>query len=339
MADPPSRVNQDDVSGSLTVQAGLGEGLGQEAVRLPASDEPGLERFWPIPLYAVAFFIHRRYRVWRPRVLPTITSLKLPEIYGSFALGHAADIEADRLCERIVRERDANRYSIHLFAATIGDFFHDSSSKGDKDYQYLFADITHPDLWHHLSGSDDRSELRAELEHLHWKSRCIWSNKRSRELASLMLFSSIHKLDLSEHDARILVMYVAERTYTGSYFRPQFVIDHLTRPHILPTALPSHRQFFQGAIPRFFAQFTALALWHRWMGFSKWLLWTFTGPQRVLFHLWVYRTLWGRYCHWESLWSLEDPAKAGAVIAAAGDDLVRWFEPKSESDSDGRDKE
>lgn len=42
MADPPSRVNQDDVSGSLTVQAGLGEGLGQDAVRLPASDEPGV---------------------------------------------------------------------------------------------------------------------------------------------------------------------------------------------------------------------------------------------------------------------------------------------------------
>ncbi len=40
---------------------------------------------------------------------------------------------------------------------------------------------------------------------------------------------------------------------------------------------------------------------------------------RVLFHLWVYRSLWGRYRHWKSLWSLEDPVKAKAVVEAAVD--------------------
>ena len=63
-------------------------------------------RFWPIPAYGVAFFIHKRYRVWRPRRLPTITPLKLPEIYSVYALMHWVDIEADRMVEKLNKNRD-----------------------------------------------------------------------------------------------------------------------------------------------------------------------------------------------------------------------------------------
>ena len=62
--------------------------------------------FWPIPAYGVAFFIHKRYRIWRPRRLPTITPLKLPEIYSVYALMHWVDIEADRMVEKLNKNRD-----------------------------------------------------------------------------------------------------------------------------------------------------------------------------------------------------------------------------------------
>ncbi len=35
--------------------------------------------------------------------------LKLPEMYGALALGHATDIQADRLIEKLLREGEENR--------------------------------------------------------------------------------------------------------------------------------------------------------------------------------------------------------------------------------------
>ena len=46
----------------------------------------------------------------------------------------------------------------------------------------------------------------------------MWSDKPSRELASVCLYDAIRQQGLSAHDARILVWFVAERMHTGAYY-------------------------------------------------------------------------------------------------------------------------
>ena len=50
------------------------------------------------------------------------------------------------------------------------------------------------------------------------------------------------------------------------------------------------------------------------------------GVQRNVFHAWVIRTLWGRFAHWYSLWSLEDPEMSRVVLTSAWEELVKASE-------------
>ena len=69
------------------------------------------------------------------------------------------------------------------------------------------------------------------------------------------------------------------------------------------------------------------------------VLWLSTGPQRVFFHLWVYRTLWGRYRHWEALRRLEDPEKAAEVVRLSVRDLDELVERKRGKGREGEGKD
>ena len=50
------------------------------------------------------------------------------------------------------------------------------------------------------------------------------------------------------------------------------------------------------------------------------------GVQRNVFHAWVIRTLWGRFAHWYSLWSLEDPENSRVVLSSAWEEWVKATE-------------
>ena len=59
-----------------------------------------------------------------------------------------------------------------------------------------------------------------------WELRGLWSNRRARELADLLLYERIRERGLSAHDARILVTFLAERMYVGWHY----VVRTLTFP-------------------------------------------------------------------------------------------------------------
>ncbi|RPD59325.1 hypothetical protein L226DRAFT_617302 [Lentinus tigrinus ALCF2SS1-7] len=296
----------DPVPSATPSQGDLGERISQDALRLPTGSEPGLKRFWPIPLYAVACFVHVRYRLWRPRVLPRLTTLSLPETYGALALGHAADIEADTLINQLLQQEDSDWLYIHLYSVGMHKWSHDFLDAQRKNREKIWVDITRPGV---LGKPYEGNILFETFDWEHSRPllalRNLWSDGSSRELAGLQLYRAIHTLGLNDHDARILVRYVAERMYTGEYYHPTLVVNHL-----------SHLQTYQGAIPLWFGAFTATRLCLRWIGLAKWIIPYVEMYQQTAFHVWVYRTLWGRYRHWESLSSLEDPAKAKAVVVA-----------------------
>ena len=109
-----------------------------------------LSRFWQIPLYAVAYLIHVRYRRWRPRVLPRLTNLTLPEIYGSLALGHAVDIEANRIQDKTFysREGDPGRHLWYIVRASLvlRDAFREKvgpATDKEKGSERIWTDITY----------------------------------------------------------------------------------------------------------------------------------------------------------------------------------------------------
>ena len=58
-------------------------------------------------------------------------------------------------------------------------------------------------------------------------------------------------------------------------------------------------------------------MFNRWYGADKLVSTLNAAAVRFFFHLWVYRSLWGEYHHWESLWKLQDPEKASEVVRAA----------------------
>ncbi len=69
-----------------------------------------------------------------------------------------------------------------------------------------------------LQSSGNRGGLLESLDNMRWQLRSLWSDGRSRILASHSLDPHIRQLGLSDHDARLLVWYVAERIYTSHYY-------------------------------------------------------------------------------------------------------------------------
>ena len=62
-------------------------------------------------------------------MLPHMTTLRLPEMYGALALGHFANIEGNRLYGEIFRRQDVHRYRIYRYSFTMADCFHDTIRK------------------------------------------------------------------------------------------------------------------------------------------------------------------------------------------------------------------
>ncbi|RDX40107.1 hypothetical protein OH76DRAFT_1413170 [Lentinus brumalis] len=174
----------DDVASPATTQGDLGERFREDTIRLSTNGEPGLERFWPIPLYGVAYIVHKRYRLWRPRVLPTLTSLTLRGMYGALALGHAADIEAIRLRDKLIRGADNDRLWIHLYSVTLRAGSHGLLERVKKEAGHAWPSrLTWPDLTY---PRDFRpAEFLIELYEFYlWRLRSLWSDEPSRQLAS-----------------------------------------------------------------------------------------------------------------------------------------------------------
>ena len=91
-------------------------------------------RVWTLPVYAGMYLVHSRYRALRPRRLPTLTSLRLPEIYGLLALGDIAGYEAEHLRDD---ELDGNRRSIEACSELLHMLFHERRYEVEAGYPDL----------------------------------------------------------------------------------------------------------------------------------------------------------------------------------------------------------
>ena len=91
-------------------------------------------RVWTLPVYAGMYLVHSRYRALRPRRLPTLTSLRLPEIYGLLALGDIAGYEAEHLRDD---ELDGNRRSIESCSELLHMLFHERRYEVEAGYPDL----------------------------------------------------------------------------------------------------------------------------------------------------------------------------------------------------------
>ena len=73
-------------------------------------------RIYSLPVYAALCFAHTRFRAWRPRKLPTITSLRPPEIYGFLMLMDLSRYEGAQLHKQLNEDREG-RCTINNYAA------------------------------------------------------------------------------------------------------------------------------------------------------------------------------------------------------------------------------
>ena len=63
-------------------------------------------------------------------------------MYGALALGHAADLEADRLYNKMIRQLDANRLMIHIYAGAMRLLSHGILWNARETHSRIWADIT-----------------------------------------------------------------------------------------------------------------------------------------------------------------------------------------------------
>ncbi len=59
-----------------------------------------------VPFLGAAYFIHWRYRRYAPRRIPTLTSLRLAELYASAGAAWLVFREEDRLERKMMQDRD-----------------------------------------------------------------------------------------------------------------------------------------------------------------------------------------------------------------------------------------
>ena len=74
--------------------------------------------------------------------MPRLTNIGIGEMYGALALGHAADLEADRLYNKMIRQLDADRLMIHLYAAAMRVVSHGTLRKARETHSRIWIDIT-----------------------------------------------------------------------------------------------------------------------------------------------------------------------------------------------------
>ncbi|RDX45027.1 hypothetical protein OH76DRAFT_1408471 [Lentinus brumalis] len=71
----------------------------------PTSPKVNWFKWWPIPAFSAAYGVHRYYRRYRPRTLPVLTPLRLPELYISIALAFVVAGDSVEREEAVIDDR------------------------------------------------------------------------------------------------------------------------------------------------------------------------------------------------------------------------------------------
>ncbi|KAI0762311.1 hypothetical protein C8Q74DRAFT_1371382 [Fomes fomentarius] len=304
------------------------------------SGEFNLRRHWPIPLYGLALIIHKRYRIWSPRRIPYLTTVRLPEIYGTLALGHFAHIEAGRIVERLNRsgkarpgagkkqdELDFARKGIALRAFSLRNWVADNPVllRNLKDVEWC-KDLNlkaYDRSYGMLPQRDEDSQhpllrlLMPPIDYIRWSLRTMWSDEDTRGLVGILLDKQIRRLQLSNHDTGVLVSFIAERVKTRNFHRVRMVaVRILSRFSRLNQSLRGCQPSiaFEDNTYMHLACWTVLAFSFRQIHASRGFTLPSAGLQRLCLYIFAYRMLMGQYSHFSSLWALEDPLKAAQVV-------------------------
>ncbi|TFK82475.1 hypothetical protein K466DRAFT_590489 [Polyporus arcularius HHB13444] len=267
----------------------LGESEIPESLELPNSPSRStrpahdhkLYRVWSLPLYAVTYIVHSRYRALRPRRLPTLTSLRLPEIYGMLAIGDICGYQGLHLYKQLQLEENYDRGQVANYAGWFYKMFH----KNLREPRFPgSSDLTRKGL---PRGEDGKVTLLGEIL---WRLRTIRTTANCRLFASSILEDHIAACDLNDHDASVLVTIVAERLGTGFNQSATF--------------------FPEGELRWIAVLTTALRAATIWTGPGRLVALAVNGMQRAALYAFMYPSLTWEYYHFRSIWNIQEPDKA-----------------------------
>ncbi|KAI1785579.1 hypothetical protein LXA43DRAFT_124186 [Ganoderma leucocontextum] len=249
------------------------------SLRPPPSVDFSWRSTWPIPLYGLACVAHRRIRAWKPRCLPTLTTLGVPEIYGILALGHLAHIEANRLAKKVAEDSDLGfirklaEWAQHEYRRHPERFIRPTGSKEDRDLTVFLC----------RQPVDNFQAWKYDL-------RCSWTDERRRKAASALLARRLTVINpgVSLRDAALVALFVSEELGGHGIFRSSFLRDN--KPLMV--------------------EFASLAFWSmlaRWASASSGVLHTNAILQRYFIYILAFKWFGGRYCHYASIFGLGKP--------------------------------
>ncbi|KAI0641237.1 hypothetical protein C8Q79DRAFT_330221 [Trametes meyenii] len=96
-----------DAVGDAQSAGGVGNGSATTSLGLP---KPAWTRlwtsFWPLPVLGISYFAHVRYRRYSPRRLPTLTSMKLRELYAFHAVTAVFSGLSDEFEDEVLDDKD-----------------------------------------------------------------------------------------------------------------------------------------------------------------------------------------------------------------------------------------
>ncbi|PIL29962.1 hypothetical protein GSI_07873 [Ganoderma sinense ZZ0214-1] len=256
---------------------------------------------WPVPLYGLACAAHWRFRAFKPRRLPTLTTVTLPEIYGIFALGHVSHLEANRLSRKVAE--DPGLKVIQRVATW-----------ARKEYRRYPERFTVPVGLEDLEGVDYTGLLLKGVpeDDFHFRRfalRLSWADTEYRTAASYLLTRRVRLAaprTIPYRDVALVTLFVSEELDGGSsIIRPAFLRD-----------MPLMAKY---------AGFVFVSTLTRWISSSSssGALRTNALLERYFVYFFAFKWLGGRYCHYASLLGLEEPSK-GVVAFLTGLSFMDW---------------
>ncbi|EIW65359.1 uncharacterized protein TRAVEDRAFT_42733 [Trametes versicolor FP-101664 SS1] len=240
---------------------------------------PDWSNFWPLPLIGVSYLAHIRYRRYSPRRLPTLTSMKLPEIYAFLAIIHAMEGAAGELKDEVMNDSDleliekvARRFKNDVFS---NKSFMETVDRFLDDGRREYSRSRH--MYNHAASG-------GLLGKLAWWHDHIWSHEETWYRASVIWVTKLKPQDLSLNDFDRCVTHLANTFEADD--------DFYYQDYALWAFIP-----FGVSIP-----FAMAARWGQRRALSR----VINGLQRLLMWATLYPYNMQQYQHYANLRKLEN---------------------------------
>ncbi|KAI9062326.1 hypothetical protein FKP32DRAFT_1629808 [Trametes sanguinea] len=242
--------------------------------------------YWPLKasLIGVAYIAHLRYRRYAPRKLPTLTPLRLGELYGSFAAIYTIGQEQRWAKLRVVNDRD-------LLTLEAAGRRQRTRWQEIQELVYQRPEYAQPRFDRQMRAGD------GFVAQVVWLRDHLWADEVAYNYFYRELYERYAQKypEISQQDWDVLITHMANTAYSDADDR--FI--GMASPMLIPAVISA-----------------PMAMFARWkqMRFLTPLL---NGLQRTSFYLWALSLAMQPYRHWAYPLTLQNKQRVAEMLREA----------------------